>query len=92
MLKITLLIILLLVSGSTTTAKPVLGDAVTITPGWSRLKQSANQALRDPHVWARVEAGMHYPADVLAGWAVEHFVAYLAQDFNEYCQQQANFQ
>jgi len=30
---------------------------------------------------ARVEASMHYPSDVLAGWAVGHFVAHLAQDF-----------
>ena len=51
-MKAALLIILLLVSGCTTTAKPVLGEAVTITPGWSRLKQSGSQAFRDPHVWA----------------------------------------
>jgi len=51
-LKIALLIILLLVSGCTTTVKPVLGDAVTTTPGWSRLKQSSSQAFRDPDVWA----------------------------------------
>lgn len=38
--------------------------------------------------WARVEAGMHYPADVLAGWAVGHFVAHLAQDFIDPDQQQ----
>ncbi len=31
--------------------------------------------------WARVEAGKHYPADVLAGWAVGHFIANLGQAF-----------
>ncbi len=31
--------------------------------------------------WARVEAGEHYPSDVLAGWALGHFLGYLAEDF-----------
>ena len=31
--------------------------------------------------WARVEAGMHYPADVLAGWAVGRFVGHLGTTF-----------
>jgi hypothetical protein len=31
--------------------------------------------------WARVEAGMHFPSDVLAGWALGHFTADLAKGF-----------
>ena len=31
--------------------------------------------------WARVEAGAHYPADALAGWAIGHYVGNLAQAF-----------
>ncbi len=38
--------------------------------------------------WARVEAGMHYPSDVLAGWAVGQFVAHLARSFIDPNQQQ----
>jgi hypothetical protein len=38
--------------------------------------------------WARVEAGEHYPADVLAGWALGHFMAHLARDFIDPEQQQ----
>ena len=52
MRKITLLLALVLVGGCTTTGKPVLGDAATIAPGWSRVAQSSNQALHDPQVWA----------------------------------------
>ncbi len=31
--------------------------------------------------WARVEAGKHYPSDVLSGWAVGYFIAQLASTF-----------
>lgn len=31
--------------------------------------------------WGRVEAGEHYPSDVLAGWALGHFMSYLARQF-----------
>jgi len=30
--------------------------------------------------WARVEAGMHYPSDVLAGAALGHFIAAVVND------------
>jgi hypothetical protein len=31
--------------------------------------------------WARVEAGLHYPSDVLAGWALGHFMSHLGRSF-----------
>ncbi len=31
--------------------------------------------------WARVEAGMHFPSDVLSGWALGHFMAHMAKGF-----------
>ena len=31
--------------------------------------------------WARVEAGMHYPSDVLSGWALGYFIAQIANTF-----------
>ena len=31
--------------------------------------------------WARVEAGEHYASDVLAGWALGHFVSHIGQKF-----------
>ena len=30
--------------------------------------------------WARVEAGQHYPADVLAGWALGRFMGLVAEE------------
>ena len=31
--------------------------------------------------WARVEAGEHYPSDVLAGWAFSRFLSRISQEF-----------
>jgi membrane-associated phospholipid phosphatase len=51
-LKVIPLLAILLVSGCTTKSRPSLGETVTITPGWSKLKQAGQRAIRDPNVWA----------------------------------------
>ena len=48
-------------------------------PGWARL--TSNAALYGTAAatgWARVEAGKHYPSDVLAGYAIGSFLARFA--------------
>jgi hypothetical protein len=40
----------------------------------------ANTALAMSVGWARVEAGRHHPADVLAGMALGHFMAVFIHD------------
>ncbi len=51
------------------------GDAPAVMPGFCR----AGQAAAMLSGWARVEAGMHYPSDVLAGWALGRFVTRAAE-------------
>lgn len=37
---------------TTTTGQPSLGESVTVTPGWPKLKSSTTQAFLDPNVWS----------------------------------------
>jgi hypothetical protein len=53
-----LILVFLLMSGCAATNRPILGDSVTFTPGWSRLKKSSSRALRDPNVWAPLLAAI----------------------------------
>ena len=49
---IVMLFPLLGLSGCATTDGPALGETATLRPGWARLQQAFNQAVRDPKVWA----------------------------------------
>ena len=64
-LRITLLLALFSVTGCTSTGNPVLGETVTTTPGWSRLKQASSEALMDPNVWATLLSAVLLQADNL---------------------------
>jgi membrane-associated phospholipid phosphatase len=54
------------------------------TLGWSQDAVAASRfglgAITAATAWARVEAGFHYPSDVLAGIALGHFVGAFATD------------
>ncbi|MDJ0832452.1 MAG: phosphatase PAP2 family protein [Gammaproteobacteria bacterium] len=52
-----------------------------IEPGYQQALGWGVQGMAAVTGWARVEAGAHYPADVLAGWALGHFMAHLTQAF-----------
>lgn len=59
-----------------------------LNTGYLPISESSQQALNYSYdaiagltAWARVEAGEHYPSDVLAGWALAHFLGYIANDF-----------
>ncbi len=49
--------------------------ALAIAPGWRRGGSIAFDALAVGTAWARMEAEKHHAADVLAGYAVGHFIA-----------------
>jgi membrane-associated phospholipid phosphatase len=55
-------------------------DQLNISPGMKQSSQWGFGMMTAATGWARVEAGSHYPADVLAGAAFGHF---LASFFNE---------
>ena len=48
---------------------------LTIAPGWRRGASFGFDALAVGTAWARVEAEKHHAADVLAGYAIGHFIA-----------------
>jgi len=48
--------VVVLLAACTTGKSPTLGESVTLSPGWSSLKQSANEAVSDPNVWASLLA------------------------------------
>jgi hypothetical protein len=55
-------------------------DALEIDPRWAYAATGASAGCAALTAWARVEAGKHYPTDVLAGAALGNFVALLIHD------------
>lgn len=55
-------------------------DALSLAPAARTTLRGAGYALAWGTAWSRIEAGRHYPSDVLAGLALGHFVARVAQD------------
>jgi hypothetical protein len=55
-------------------------EALRISPAWKYGAMSAEAGCAALTAWARVEAGKHYPTDVLAGAALGNFVALLVHD------------
>jgi membrane-associated phospholipid phosphatase len=53
-------------------------DAIPMRPALRRTARVATDALMLGTGWARVEAGVHFPSDVLAGYALGTFVASFA--------------
>ena len=58
--------------------------ALGMAPGWRRGASIGFDALAVGTAWARVEAEKHYAADVLAGYAIGHFItAFVSEAFIE---------
>lgn len=55
-------------------------DALNLNPVWEYSSKSIETCLGYSTAWARVEAGRHYPIDVLAGAALGNFVALFIYD------------
>ena len=55
-------------------------DLIGGNPGWRLPARLALASLAAGTAWARVEAGQHYPSDVLAGAALGNFIAVLIHD------------
>jgi membrane-associated phospholipid phosphatase len=55
-------------------------DLVKLRPAFRRSTQFILASIAAGTAWARVEAGQHYPTDVLAGAALGNFVAILIHD------------
>jgi membrane-associated phospholipid phosphatase len=51
-----------------------------ITPGARRALDTSLYLMSGATAWARVEAGVHYPTDVLAGMAIGNFVGRVVQN------------
>ena len=59
-------------------------DALPISRTWRYSAKGVETTLAMATAWSRVEAGMHYPSDVLAGAAVGNFIAiFLHETFLE---------
>lgn len=52
-----------------------------LTDGSRQTLSYGYDAIAGLTAWARVEAGEHYPSDVLVGWSLGYFMGYLAEDF-----------
>jgi len=58
--------------------------ALDVAPGWRRGASIGFEALAVGTAWARMEAEKHHAADVLAGYAIGHFItAFVAEAFIE---------
>ena len=58
--------------------------ALDIAPGWRRSASIGFEALAVGTAWARMEAEKHHAADVLAGYAIGHFItAFVTEAFIE---------
>lgn len=55
-------------------------DLVKLRPAFRRSTQFILASIAAGTAWARVEAGQHYPTDVLAGAALGNFIAILIHD------------
>ena len=55
-------------------------DLVRVRPAYRRSAQFILASLAAGTAWARIEAGQHYPTDVLAGAALGNFIAVLIHD------------
>jgi len=55
-------------------------EQAEITPGARRALDTSLYLMSGATAWARVEAGVHYPTDVLAGMAIGNFVGRVVHD------------
>ncbi|WP_345977917.1 phosphatase PAP2 family protein [Sulfurimonas sp. HSL3-7] len=55
-------------------------DRLPLTQGWKYAAQTVETSFAVLTAWARVEAGAHYPSDVLAGAALGNFISLLLHD------------
>ena len=55
-------------------------EALNLDPAWEYSAKSLETCLGAATAWARVEAGAHFPTDVLAGAALGNFTALLIHD------------
>ncbi len=55
-------------------------DRLPLQQGWKYAAQTVETSFAVLTAWARVEAGAHYPSDVLAGAALGNFISLLLHD------------
>ena len=55
-------------------------DRLPLKQGWKYAAQTVETSFAVLTAWARVEAGAHYPSDVLAGAALGNFISLLLHD------------
>jgi len=65
-------------SYSTLTSRNI--DALDLSPTTRKVLRISAKTLAAGTAWARVEAGKHYPTDVLAGAAIGHFLTAVMHD------------
>jgi len=65
-------------SYATLTARNI--DSLALSPVTRKVLRLSAKTLAAGTAWARVEAGKHYPTDVLAGAAIGHFLTAVIHD------------